>query len=225
MVSPDRTPLDRTPLDRTPPDRTSRDRTIIDFLALAERIKRETRHSWLSDGRRESVAEHSWQMALMAILVAPHLASPVDLGRTLEMIVVHDLTEALIGDIPSFEVSDRAANKRQAEVEAAQRIRDSLDPDTGRHVYALMLELWTNGTSEARLVHALDRLEVQIQHNLASIGTWEPVEHEMVYTRLHPACGHDAFLRRLAETVEADGEAKMEAAGIDTRSVRRRARP
>lgn len=196
-------------------------RTIIDFLAFSERLKRELRHSWLSDGRRESVAEHSWQLALMAILVAPHLRRPVDLLRVLEMIVVHDLTEAVIGDIPSFEVSDRQDAKRQGEAEAATRIRDSLDDDTGRHLYALFLELETGGTSEAKLVHALDRLEVQIQHNLAPDETWEPVEYPMVFTRLTEPCRHDPFLAALAGLVEADGAAKLAAAGVDVPAVRR----
>ena len=57
---------------------------ILDFLALAERLKTELRHSWLSSGRQESVAEHSFQMALMALLVHPHLAHPVDLGKVFD---------------------------------------------------------------------------------------------------------------------------------------------
>ena len=198
-------------------------RTILDFLSFSERIKRELRHSWLSDGRRESVAEHSWQMALMAILVAPHLRRPVDLLRVLEMIVVHDLTEAVIGDIPAFEVSPRQDAKRRREAEAALRIRDSLDADTGGHVYALFLELESGGTSEAKLVHALDRLEVQVQHNLAADETWEPVEYSMVFNRLSQPCRHDPFLVALADLVEADGAAKMAAAGIDVAAVRRAA--
>ncbi|WPZ34759.1 HD domain-containing protein [Thalassobaculum sp. OXR-137] len=198
-------------------------RTLIDFLAFSERLKRELRHSWLSDGRRESVAEHSWQMALMAILVVPHLRNPVDLLRVLEMIVVHDLTEAAIGDIPAFEAGARQETKRAREAEAATRIRDSLDPDTGRHVFALFLELETGGTSEAKLVHALDRLEVQIQHNLAPDETWEPVEYPMVFSRLRTPCAHDPFLAALAELVEADGAAKLAAAGVDVAAVRRAA--
>ena len=201
----------------------SQARTLIDFLAFSERLKRELRHSWLSDGRRESVAEHSWQMALMAILVAPHLRNPVDLLRVLEMIVVHDLTEAVTGDIPAFEVSDRQETKRAREAEAAIRIRDSLDEDTGRHVFALFLELETGGTSEAKLVHALDRLEVQIQHNLAPDETWEPVEYPMVFSRLRTPCAHDPFLAALAGLVEADGAAKLSAAGVDVAAVRRAA--
>ena len=198
-------------------------RTLIDFLAFSERLKRELRHSWLSDGRRESVAEHSWQMALMAILVAQHLTRPVDLLRVLEMIVVHDLTEAVTGDVPAFEVSARQETKREREAEAAMRIRDALDDDTGRHVYALFLELETGGTSEAKLVHALDRLEVQIQHNLAPDETWEPVEYPMLFTRLRKPCAHDPFLAALAELVEADGAAKLAVAGVDVAAVRRAA--
>ena len=78
-------------------------RTILEFLAFTEGVKRELRHSWLSDGRRESVAEHSWQMALMAMVVHPRLEAPVDLCRALKMILVHDLAEAETGDVPVFE--------------------------------------------------------------------------------------------------------------------------
>ena len=196
-------------------------RTILDFLAFSERLKRELRHSWLSDGRRESVAEHTWQMALAAMLVAPHLRHSVDLLRVLEMIVVHDLTEAVTGDMTAFEVSARQDAKREREAAAATRIRDSLDVDTGRHVHALFLELATGGTSEAKLVHALDRLEVQIQHNLAPDETWEPVEYPMVFNRLAGPCRHDPFLAALAELVEADGAAKLTAAGVDVAEARR----
>src|SRR5437588_772047 len=58
-------------------------RRILEFLGLSERLKRELRHSWLSDGRRESVAEHTWQMALVALLAYRHLEHPVDIGRVM----------------------------------------------------------------------------------------------------------------------------------------------
>lgn len=73
---------------------------ILQFLALSERLKRELRHSWLSDGRRESVAEHTWQMALIALLAYRHLEQQVEIGRVLKMILVHDLVEAIAGDVP-----------------------------------------------------------------------------------------------------------------------------
>jgi putative hydrolase of HD superfamily len=61
---------------------------ILRFVAVTERIKRELRHSWLSDGRRESVAEHTWHIALLS---HRHLAQPVAIDRVLKMVIVHDL--------------------------------------------------------------------------------------------------------------------------------------
>ena len=68
--------------------------SILETLRLAERLKSELRHSWTSSGRRESVAEHSYQMALMAVLLHPHLERSVDLCHVLQMALVHDLVEA-----------------------------------------------------------------------------------------------------------------------------------
>ena len=73
---------------------------ILSFLKLSERLKCELRHSWLSNGRQESVAEHSYQMALMAILIHPHLDQKPNLEKTLKMALVHDLVEAIVGDVP-----------------------------------------------------------------------------------------------------------------------------
>lgn len=68
---------------------------ILKLLQLSERLKFELRHSWLSNGRRESVAEHTWQMALMAMAMHRHLEHEVDLERSLKIVLVHDLVEAL----------------------------------------------------------------------------------------------------------------------------------
>jgi HD domain len=71
--------------------------TILEFLALSERLKCEPRHSSLSNGQQESVAEHCWQMALMALVVHRKLREPVDIEKTLKMILTHDLVEAETG--------------------------------------------------------------------------------------------------------------------------------
>lgn len=193
---------------------------IVDFLAVSERLKRELRHSWLADGRRESVAEHSWQMALMALLAHPHLERPVDLARTLEMIVVHDLVEAIAGDVPFFEAGERKAGKAAAERGAMAEIRAVLpEPASGR-VEALWLEFEDARTGEARFARALDALEVQAQHNLADLATWEPVERGLVYGKMDGPCAHDGFLRALCAAVRERAEAKMRAGGIDVEAVR-----
>ena len=64
--------------------------------------------------------------------------------------------------------------------------------------------------------------EVQLQHNLADLGTWEEVEYELVYTKMDRHCAHDRFLAALCETVKLEAERKMEAGNVDLESVRRR---
>jgi putative hydrolase of HD superfamily len=197
-------------------------RTILDFLALAERLKCELRHSWLSNGRQESVAEHSWQMALMAMLMHRDLEVPVDLGKTLKMILTHDLVEAEVGDVPYFDRSERRAMKAERERGAIELIRTRLGGAVGQEIYDLWHEYEAKATAEARFAGALDHLEVQAQHNLADIGTWTPIEYDLVYTKMDRACAHDRFLAAFCEAVKEQSEAKMRAAGVDVDGVRER---
>ena len=195
---------------------------ILEFLAFSERLKFELRHSWLSDGRRESVAEHCWQMALMAVLMHRHLEPPVDITRTLKMILVHDLAEAEAGDIPFFEVSDRKRAKAESERAGMETIRAMLSGPVGEEIVALWEEFEAKETPEARFAGALDNLEVQVQHNLADLATWEPVEYGLVYTKMDAACAHDPFLAAFCAAVKAQAEEKMRAGGVDTDAVKAR---
>jgi putative hydrolases of HD superfamily len=197
-------------------------RRILEFLGLSERLKRELRHSWLSDGRHESVAEHTWQMALVALLAYRHLEHPVDIGRVLKIILVHDLVEALAGDIPYFEVGERKELKAERERAAIEEIRIRVAGDTGQEIFELWHEFEAHATAEARFATALDNLEVQIQHNLADFGTWEPIEYDLVYTKMDARCSHDAFLTALCNAVKSQAEAKMVDGGIDVASIRAR---
>jgi putative hydrolase of HD superfamily len=195
---------------------------LLDLLALAERLKRELRHSWLSDGRRESVAEHTWFMALMALLTHNRLAEPVRLDRVLAMILVHDLAEAEVGDIPYFEVSDRQAAKVDRERAAMDRIATMLPGPEGDMVRDLWLEFEHGETAEARFARALDHLEVQAQHNFADLTTWEPIEYDLVFTKMSERCAHDPYLRSLCAVIRSRAEAKMRAGGVDVDAIRQR---
>jgi putative hydrolases of HD superfamily len=195
---------------------------ILNFLALSERLKCELRHSWLSNGRQESVAEHSWQMALMALLIHRHLAQPVDIETTLKMVLIHDLVEAVAGDVPYFDTGERKQLKAKREQEAIETIRAALDPATGQEIYDLWQAYEAKATAEARFATALDHLEVQIQHNLADFATWEPIEYDLVYTKMDVPCAGDPFLTALCAAVKAQAERKMAAGGIDPAAVRRR---
>jgi len=97
--------------------------TILKLLELCERLKFELRHSWLSNGRRESVAEPAWQMALMAMVLHRHLEHQVDLERSPKMVLIHDLVEVVAGDIPFFETGSRQEAKASREREAIETIR------------------------------------------------------------------------------------------------------
>ena len=161
----------------------------------------------------------------MAMLMHRHLEHPVDLERTLAMITVHDLVEAIAGDVPFFETGERKAMKRKRELEAIEEIRAMLPPDTGALVAGLWHEFEDRATAEAKFAVAIDNLEVQIQHNQADLATWLPLEHEVVYTKMDRPCAHDGFLAAFCEAVKADSEAKLRDAGVDPQAVKARLEP
>ncbi len=196
--------------------------SILNLLKLAEKLNSELRHSWLSSGRRESVAEHSWQMALMALLVHRHLEKPVNLEHVLKMILVHDLVEAEAGDIPFFENSSRKDQKYQREQEAIENIRNMIDPKTGQEFYNLFQEFELSESPEAKLAKALDNLEVQIQHNHADFSSWEEIEYDLVYNKMDTPCSHDSFLKELCDAVTSQAEDKMQKNGVDGQSIKLR---
>lgn len=188
---------------------------ILDLVALSERLKRELRHSWLADGRQESVAEHTWQMAFLALLVHRRLTAPVDLLRLLKMILVHDLVEAIAGDVPFFETGARKTGKAAREAAAIEEIRSRIGGPEGEELHELWHAFEAGQSQEAKVAHALDHLEVQMQHNLAELSTWEPVEYGLIHTKMVGPCAFDPFLAALAARVTAQAEAKIRAAGMD----------
>ena len=102
---------------------------LIETLAVAERLKDATRHCYTSRGRRESVAEHSWRITLMAYLVSDEFPE-ADLEKLMKMCLIHDLGEAFTGDIPTFEKSEKDEEK-EAEVERLkleQGVQDLEEP-------------------------------------------------------------------------------------------------
>lgn len=196
---------------------------IVDVLRLAENLKTEMRHSWLSNGRQESVAEHTWMMSVAAVLMAPHLQHPVDLGQTLKLIALHDIAEAITGDIPYFEESARKDTKLADEAEAIEAMRGMLPAASGR----LLIELWREyedcETPEAKFARALDKLEVQHQHNLADLQTWTEQELGLVYTKMDRECAHDTALMTLLAVIRSRAERKMRNGGIDPIEIKARA--
>ena len=183
--------------------------SILAFIHATEALKRELRHSWLSNGRQESVADHTWRTCLMALLLHKQLASPVVIGVVLKMLLVHDLVEMYAGDVPVFEQGIRMELKQQREKEAMARIVSELGPTVGPEIEALWLNFEERESPEARFATALDKLEAQIQHNAAAIETWLPAERDRVFSL--GGCDFDPFLQSFLDSVRQEAIRKMNA--------------
>ncbi|MFP7168822.1 HD domain-containing protein [Terribacillus sp. FSL K6-0262] len=183
----------------------------MQVLKLAEKLKFEMRHSWLSNGRQESVAEHTWRVGLMAVLLEPYIEEKLDMAKLLKMIMIHDLVEAEAKDIPAFDTlydAKRKEQKRLAEEKAMDDIRAMLAEEPGKELQLLWQEFEAKGTFEAKVANALDKLEAQLQHNEASLETWLDIEKEMIYllkshTDFHPV------LEELRQVIVAEAEDKL----------------
>ena len=142
---------------------------ILAFLRGAERLKTVTRSGWTSAGQPESVAEHTWRLCLLALVLGPRFPG-VRMERLLRICIVHDLGEAIGGDIPAPVQAERARSAPDAGGKSAQERRDLLEllaplPDESRaEIVALWDEYEDARTPEARLAKGLDKLETILQH-------------------------------------------------------------
>ncbi len=134
----------------------------LEFLREAEKLKDVLRSAHTSSGRTESTAEHSWRLCLMAIVFADELAG-LDLLKVLKMCVIHDLGEAINGDIPAV---DQAAFPAKAEQERNDLLllTRSLDETVRNEILALWDDYENALSAEAKAVKALDKLETLLQH-------------------------------------------------------------
>lgn len=198
--------------------------STLKVLKLAERLKFELRHSYTSSGRQESVAEHTWRMSLMAVLIGPYLDQPVNMEKLLKMIIIHDLIEAEAGDVSALDVLRNPAvkkEKEQRERAAIENLRRHLDSSVGEEVYRLWYEFEEKNTYEAKVANAFDKLEVQLQHNDADIATWEEIEFDMSYM-MDKHVLFDQTLTQLKALIEKEAEDKMVVAGVDVEAVKKR---
>src|ERR1700710_1778929 len=199
--------------------------SLLKVLTLAERLKFELRHSYTSSGRQESVAEHSWRMSLMAVLVEPLLQQEVDTARLLKMIIIHDLVEAEARDISALDVlrdPGIKAGKIDREKQAIENLRSALKETNGQEIYDLFYEFENKETYESKIANALDKLEVQLQHNHADFSTWEEIEYEMSFM-MDKHVLFDETLSELKRQIENAADEKMRSAGINTAQVRHKA--
>ena len=183
------------------------------LMSLAERLKCNTRHCTNSQGEPESVAEHCWRAALMALLLEPEFPG-VKMERVVRMCLIHDLGEAVTGDIPSFlkTTADEAT-----EEEAVERLLAPLPEALRLEFTGLFREMEELATPEARLFKVIDKLEAVIQHNESPISTWEALEYQLQReygqreAKWFPqtAALREAILRQTEEKIAAEGEREL----------------
>lgn len=175
----------------------------IELLDILEKLKCNTRHSWTSSGRHESVAEHSWRISVMALLMKDEFPG-VNMQRVLIMCLIHDWGEAITGDTPVFM---KTSEDESAEAHAIDSLLDVL-PQKSEY-RALFDEMKERKTAEAKLWKALDMLEALIQHNEADISTWLPLEHELQLTYGQSECDEFEYTKALRVLAKRASEDKL----------------
>ncbi len=178
---------------------------VIEFLKITEKLKCNTRHSWTSTGRRESVAEHSFQLMVLAWSVKDEFPD-IDIEKVMKMCLFHDFGEAITGDIPSFE---KTTKDEKIEEEAVFKALEILPEEQRKELITLFEEMNDLNTKEAKLYKALDKMEAVIQHNEASLETWLPLEYELQFTYGEKETQEFSYTRELKDYVNKMTEKKI----------------
>ncbi len=181
-------------------------RELINFMAIVEKLKCNTRHSYTSTGRHESVAEHTCSLSLMAYFVQDEFPE-ADINKVIQMCILHDLGEAITGDIPSFLKTE--ANESSENDEVVKVIK-TLPQFYQEKLLPIFKEMNEQQTLEAKLYKALDKLEAVMQHNNADIATWLPLEYELNIAYGEENVRFSEYLKQLKAELNKDSMEKIE---------------
>jgi putative hydrolase of HD superfamily len=160
----------------------------IQFIIEIDKLKLILRQTLLTDGsRRENSAEHSWHLALMAMILAEYAPSGVDQLRAIKMLLIHDLVEIDAGDTFCYDVQANL-NKAANEAQAALRLFGLLPADQAEELRSLWEEFEARKTPTAKFAAALDRIQPLLHNQLTSGGTWRihNITREQVMKRIAP---------------------------------------
>ncbi|MDE1992146.1 MAG: HD domain-containing protein [Rhizobiaceae bacterium] len=180
------------------------DRRLVDqlvFILEVEKLKTVLRRTMILDRSRvENDAEHTWQLALMATVLAEHSREPVDLLRVLKMLLIHDIVEIDAGDTFAYDSVARAS-QAERELKAADRIFALLPDDQAKEFRALWDEFEEKVTADSRFANAMDRLQPLLHNFFTEGGTWRTasVTSADVDRRMAPIAIASATLGELAE--------------------------
>lgn len=191
---------------------------VVTFFAFAEKLKTTYRHAVTSDTkRRESVAEHSWLATLLAIIIHPHLTIKVDLLKLLKILIVHDLGEAVNGDVPAF-IKDKNGSVHLPDERAGlEKIITNLPASIQTETLSLFDEFEALTTDTAKVAKAIDRFEALMQHNLIPISTWEQGDFDIQPYYHDSHFNFDPFIRPLKDYIDEQSMHKINDAHLLSR--------
>ena len=181
-------------------------RELLNFLSKLECLKTNGRHSMTRGGITETVAAHSWRLAVLALLVAPEFPE-MDGNKLIRMCLIHDFGEAITGDIPSFL---KTKEHEATEENAVETLLTSLPQPQREEQTALFREMDAHETQEARLYKALDKMEAVIQHNESDISSWLPLEYDLQQTYAMENAAEFPYLKELRALMLQDTLDKIE---------------
>ncbi|MCL4406093.1 MAG: HD domain-containing protein [Patescibacteria group bacterium] len=139
---------------------------ILDFFEQSSGLKTTARYVRLKNNEQESSAAHSWQLSLMAPIIIDFLKLNLDVAKAVNLAIVHDLPEAITGDIDAVKVADNIISKEQKqtlEKNAISKLSAILPDQLGKINFSLWSEYEEAKTAEARFIKALDKLETTFQ--------------------------------------------------------------
>lgn len=149
----------------------------MEFLLEVDKLKFIQRQTYLSDGKRkENDAEHSWHLAMMAVLLAEHSNEELDLVKVITMVLIHDIVEIDAGDTYAYDAAGNES-KRQREVKAANRIFHILPQDQAKKLRDIWEEFEAYETPEAKFAHVCDNVQPLMLNDATKGLSWK--EHEV----------------------------------------------
>ncbi len=177
----------------------------LEFLAAAEALKDVLRSGHTSGGRPESTAEHSWRLCLMALVLEDQFRG-LDMLKVLKLCIVHDLGEAIHGDLPAIAQSDKAAKSAQ-ERQDLMELSACLDAPLRTEILSLWEEYEAGASPEARAVKAMDKLETILQHTQGRNPPDFDYAFNLGYGRAHT--GASPLFTALREMLDQATRARM----------------
>jgi len=190
---------------------------ILEFLHKIQDLKTTLRWGTVeSHGRPESTAEHSWRLVMMAYVMAKELDLKINIDRAIKIALVHDLAEAITGDIPADLThgnKDLTEEKKINEIKAFESFKNSLNAELGDEIYELWMEFENLDTEEGRFVNALDKIEAMI-HAL-DIDLKGFPRFDFIITYADEAVAQYKDLTPLLATIKGEFKNKYVEKGID----------